>query len=189
MAKWQASKAAARCAEETAMTTLASPIGTTPMRCTMAIAAIGQRSPRGVADLAHLGQRHLRIRLVLEPRHGAPVVVVARRADEGHRRAGRGIGHCGGDGGGVDGMLDDLEHRNLLTQTRRARGVAGLVRALHRRGPHARRRRWGAATRAPATRKSAYAAKRFRFIRRSPAGSAPPRRRPPARGRARRTRG
>ena len=48
------------------MTTLASPIGTTPMRCTMATRSIGQRS-RAVAPIfAHLGQRHLGIGLVLE---------------------------------------------------------------------------------------------------------------------------
>ena len=84
------------------MTTLASPIGTTPMRCTMAMRAIGQRCRGGVADLAHLGQRHLRIGLVLEPRHAAAVVVVARRADEGHRRTGLRIGHRRRHGRGID---------------------------------------------------------------------------------------
>ena len=106
---------------ETAMTTLASPIGTTPMRCTMAMRAIGQRCCAVVADLAHLGDAPSPDRPRTRARvTRAPVVVVARRADEGHRRAGGGIGHRGRHRRGVDRMRDDLEHRVLAALSRRS---------------------------------------------------------------------
>src|SRR5258708_7090326 len=62
------------------------------------------------ADLAHLGERHLRIGFVLEAGHAAAVVVVARGPDEGHDGAGRGAGDSRGNRRRVNRMINDLVH-------------------------------------------------------------------------------
>ena len=82
MANRQAANASARCAEAAAITTLASPISTRPIRWWMASAIAGQRSRGFVADLREGLQRQRLVRLVVEPEHPPAGVVIANEADE-----------------------------------------------------------------------------------------------------------
>ena len=104
------------------MITLASPMGTGPVRWAIATSMDVVDQLQLLGDALHLELGHLGVGVVLEVGHRAPARVVARGADERRDRAGVGAGNLGDDRGEVERLGLHLEvaaghrrdHRDLV---------------------------------------------------------------------------
>jgi hypothetical protein len=83
----QASNAAPRCAEETTISTLVSPISSRPSRCTSVTPRTPKRSTACAAKLGNLALGHLLVRLIVQIQRAPPARIVAHNAVEDHDRA------------------------------------------------------------------------------------------------------